>query len=161
MFFGICQMQYFVFCCQISNSTSHYIIYPSFLQNNVKLGISVSDSNDFHNKKISKSSINETTKNGNDSRLSSMNTVNLIFLAEKAGNYTGQIVIYTPENVHDVRVLEIKTQVIATKKDLIVFFKSPARKEKVQVKKKTIMIKNNKDINQQHDDFYNINSGKL
>ena len=72
--------------------------------------------------------------------MNTINTVNLLISAEKAGNHTGQLVIYTPENVHDVRVLEFKIQAIAPKKNLILNFKSPARKEITQVKYVVILI---------------------
>lgn len=76
----------------------------------------------------------DIVKGGKYSAIYAINTVNLTFLAEKAGNYTGQIIVYSPENVHDVRVLEIKIQAIVPKgQNLILNFKSPARKETIQV----------------------------
>ena len=101
--------------------------------NNVEAGVTLSDSNDFNNRKVSKSSVNEIVEGGNNSGMNLINTVNLKLTAEKAGIYTGQIIIYTPENVHDVRFLEIKIQAIAPKKDSVLVFKSPARKETAQV----------------------------
>ena len=103
------------------------------------LGTNVSDFEDFHDKKISKSTIIDIIEGGKNSGMNTINTVNFLFLAEKAGNHTGQLVIYTPENVHDVRVLELKIQAIAPKKNLILNFKSPARNEIIQVKHNVIL----------------------
>lgn len=103
------------------------------------LGTNVSDFEDFHDKKISKSTIIDIIDGGKNSGMNTINTVNLTVLAEKAGSYTGQLVIYTIENVHDVRVLEFKIQAFAPKKDLILNFKSPARKEMTQVKHNVIL----------------------
>jgi hypothetical protein len=83
---------------------------------------------------MSESLKSDTIKGGKYSGANTINTVNLTFLAEKAGNYTGQIIVFSPENVHDVRVLEIKIQAIVPKgQNSILNFKSPARKEIVQV----------------------------
>lgn len=60
-------------------------------------------------------------------------TVILNFAAVKAGSYTGKVIVYSAENVHDVRVLELKIQATVPTGDLILYFRGPARQDMVQV----------------------------
>jgi hypothetical protein len=87
----------------------------------------------FNAKKLFKSAITDANETEKNSGMNGPSTVILNFVAMKAGSYNGKMIIYSTENVHDVRVLELKVHTTTPTADLILLFKGPARQELVQV----------------------------
>jgi hypothetical protein len=88
----------------------------------------------FNAKKIFKSAITDANETEKNSGMNGPSTVILNFLAMKAGSYNGKMIIYSKENLYDVRVLELKVHTTTPTADLILLFRGPARQELVQVR---------------------------
>jgi hypothetical protein len=56
----------------------------------------------------------------------------LIFQAERAGSYSAKVILYSLDNLYDIRVLEIVAKTTEPISVLTLFFKGPARQELVQ-----------------------------
>jgi hypothetical protein len=87
----------------------------------------------FNAKKLFKSAITDATETEKNSGINGPSTIVLNFLAMKAGSYNGKMIIYSTENLYDVRVLELKVHTTTPTADLILLFRGPARQELVQV----------------------------